>query len=197
MPYLWETGVYGILNISNGHMYIGSTSSRFGFRHRFRRHTVGLRNGNHHSRFLQRAWDKYGQDSFEFTILERCAPARCLIAEQMWLDLFRTYQADQGYNLAKIAGNCLGVTHSEETRLKISAASKGKKKSLRMRIALSRSLKGRKYTPETIQKMRDAARVREAKRSPEQRIARMEKMNEANRLARRKRYQEAIAAILD
>ena len=59
-------GVYMIKNKVNGKFYIGSSVD---IAYRWARHKRQLRNGNHHSIHLQRAWDKYGEASFDFSIL--------------------------------------------------------------------------------------------------------------------------------
>lgn len=61
--------VYKILNLKNNKFYIGSTKN---FKKRCREHTTQLK-GNYHCNIkLQRAWNKYGEESFEFIILEKC-----------------------------------------------------------------------------------------------------------------------------
>ena len=55
--------IYKIVNKENGKFYIGSTIEP---QRRKKRHFDDLRNKRHHCLFLQRAYDKYGVDSFEF-----------------------------------------------------------------------------------------------------------------------------------
>ena len=59
--------IYKIVNKINSHFYIGSTIN---IKKRIASHKRGLRNGNHHCIFLQRAYNLYGEDSFEFVIRE-------------------------------------------------------------------------------------------------------------------------------
>jgi hypothetical protein len=61
-----NTGIYCIFNKITKKRYIGSASGKHGFRARWRNHKWRLRNGKHHSLYLQNAWNKYGEDSFEF-----------------------------------------------------------------------------------------------------------------------------------
>ena len=63
-------GVYMIKNKINGKFYIGSSVD---ITYRWARHKRQLRNGNHHSIHLQRAWDKYGEENFEFKVIEECS----------------------------------------------------------------------------------------------------------------------------
>lgn len=53
--------IYTISNSVNGRKYIGQTFDLGG---RWNRHLLSLRNKNHHNIFLQRAWNKYGEDAF-------------------------------------------------------------------------------------------------------------------------------------
>lgn len=59
--------LYEIRNILNDKRYIGRTGN---VNKRWYRHKNELRKGNHHSLYLQRSWDKYGEDNFEFNILD-------------------------------------------------------------------------------------------------------------------------------
>lgn len=55
--------VYSIKNIVTGDAYVGSTTN---WRHRKAGHLHLLRKNKHHSVWLQRAWNKYGSESFMF-----------------------------------------------------------------------------------------------------------------------------------
>lgn len=68
--YKHECGIYCIRNIINDNVYIGQTTE--GFYERWIRHSNMLKNGKHFNAHLQRAYDKYGSDNFEMTILEIC-----------------------------------------------------------------------------------------------------------------------------
>lgn len=118
-----NTGVYAIINLTNGNFYIGSAActSRYpsmsGFRYRWRIHRHHLRKGTHHCAYLQNAWKKYGENSFEFKILEIVEPENCINLEQIYLDC-----ADKNllYNSQFTADSMLGCKHTEEAKLKIS-----------------------------------------------------------------------------
>ena len=60
-------GVYKILNRKNGKFYIGSSVD---IEKRFNSHRKKLIAGTHNNKHLQNAWNKYGEDSFEFFVLE-------------------------------------------------------------------------------------------------------------------------------
>ena len=60
--------IYKIVNKINGKFYIGSTIN---FDKRKERHLYELNNNKHHNIFLQRAFEKYGVDTFEFYVREK------------------------------------------------------------------------------------------------------------------------------
>lgn len=96
------SGVYMILNLMDGSRYVGSSKQRLGLR--WSQHKCCLRHGQHGNPLLQQAWDRYGEESFRFVVLE-CPPEADRIArEQVWFDLFRTQQIPL-YNIAPNAAN--------------------------------------------------------------------------------------------
>lgn len=115
-------GVYGIRNQINQKCYIGSASGKSGFQQRWWNHRHLLRHNRHHSLYLQRAWNKYGEEAFVFEILLICDPENCLMYEQIALD---HYQPE--YNICKIAGSPLGRQVSSATRQKLSESQSGSK----------------------------------------------------------------------
>lgn len=79
----------------------------------------------HESQPMQRACDKYGLPAFSFSMIEYVdLRERLLEREQCWIDFFKPR-----YNTAKFAGHpTLGLKHSDETKAKMSASRKGKKR---------------------------------------------------------------------
>ncbi len=76
-------GVYAILHIPSGRMYLGGSSDMTS---RFTRHRFFLRRRKHKCVGLQRLWDITEESEFEFKILERCRPQDVRVAEQRWHD---------------------------------------------------------------------------------------------------------------
>jgi len=126
-----KTGVYQIRNVRNNKLYIGSAAGAQGFQGRWGKHLRGLRKNYHHSPVLQNAWNKHGEESFTFEVLEECVPEKCVEREQHYLDsiLFASCNDDRfsrlGYNLNRAANSRLGSKCSEETRAKMSASHLG------------------------------------------------------------------------
>ncbi len=111
--------VYEIRNIINNKRYVGSTVSP---QERWKLHIKRLKNNKHHSFLLQRAFNKYGIDAFEFNILECVIDSSDnLKIEQRYLDL------RPEYNCAFKAGAPrLGVKSTPEHCANMSKALKGR-----------------------------------------------------------------------
>lgn len=119
---LVKTGIYTIVNHQREKIYIGSASyinpksSLSGFWGRWRGHLWHLRNNKHCNTHLQRAWNKYGSNVFEFKIVEFVSPEFCIEREQFYLD---NSDKDSLYNICSQAGNTLGMKHTEEALVKM------------------------------------------------------------------------------
>lgn len=129
-------GIYMIKCVANGDRYIGSAKSILS---RKSDHLCNLRTGKHHSKHLQNVYNKYGEASLEFLILEIVDdPARLLEREQYWIDTLKP----EMNKAAKAESGFLGLRHSKETRLK-----------------LSRIQKQRMKSPSLIERLRSAAKT--------------------------------------
>lgn len=116
----YDTGAYGIFNTVNGKVYVGG--AYLAFRKRERNHFSDLRKGTHFNSYLQSAWNKHGENCFEFRILERCQSNEVQAVEQRWMDELKAADRRFGYNLYPTAGSPLGCKHSEEARTRIAEA---------------------------------------------------------------------------
>lgn len=107
------SGVYEIKNTITNKIYIGSSKD---VRERWNEHKRELDKNNHHSIHLQRAWNKYGEESFVFNLIEECNEDDTLAREQLYLDLLKPYDKNKGYNISKDASAPMkGRKHSKET----------------------------------------------------------------------------------
>lgn len=114
----WDrTGVYKIVNLVNGKPYVGSTATSF--RGRAYEHRKLLRKGRHPNIHLQRAWNKYGEEAFEFRVVQFCPPEDCLKNEQRWIDRLDAFKS--GYNRSPTAGSTYGLKWSEQARANLRA----------------------------------------------------------------------------
>lgn len=108
-----KSGIYGIINIINNKIYIGSTKN---FYKRKSQHFSTLKFNKHSNRYLQSAYNKYGKDSFKFIILERNISIEKLIERELyWINLKESLDRNKGYNLSIPDINTLH-THSQETK---------------------------------------------------------------------------------
>lgn len=113
--------VYWIQNRMTGKTYVGSALN---FGHRKKQHIRDLNRGNHHSIPLQRAWDKYGEEAFEWKVLEYVEDEDKLIErEQHYLDLLKPFGGN-GYNVCKIAGSVRGLKMGREHKEKLRVLAK-------------------------------------------------------------------------
>lgn len=113
-----QCGIYTIVCGPTGASYIGSSVN---IRNRWKWHLWALRNGKHHSTYLQRSWDKHGKEAFEMRVLETCSREELRKQEQFYLDAFRPV-----FNSCLIAGSCSEKPLTEQHRQRISQSKKGK-----------------------------------------------------------------------
>lgn len=137
--------IYAIKNKLNHKMYIGMTNN---YKKRTEHHLYELRHNKHHSKKLQRAYNKYGEDNFEFCVLLEVNKMEGLeLKEKEFIKKYDTYK--NGYNCSeggeklpnyvipettrqaviernKRTKPMLGKHLSKETKEKISKANKGK-----------------------------------------------------------------------
>lgn len=112
LPEDLNTGIYEIRNIKNGRRYVGSAVN---VSKRWREHLRQLETGKHHSRFMQRCWNKNGGENFIFRVLKACEVGDLIAEEQEAIDAIKPE-----YNSVPTAGSQLGYRHTEETRKKMS-----------------------------------------------------------------------------
>lgn len=146
--------IYVIKNKANGKCYVGSAAS---VSKRWNSHRYMLRKGIHHSPALQRAWVKYSQDGFEFTILEQLTETcQVIVREQHWIDELHASHPQRGYNVAPAAGTRAGVPQPESVKVSSKALHLGVAKSAEHRRKISEATKGRPKSEAHRQKIREA-----------------------------------------
>lgn len=174
-------GVYCIRHQLSGRVYVGSSTN---IRKRWLAHIRDLNRGVSRCPKLQRSWTKYGQEAFSFSVLESVLFLEDLLGrEQHWIDQLHAACPRRGLNAASIAGSQLGLKRSAESRARMSAAAlarsseshqspnrrgkrpwnKGQRLSAEYRAKISAAQKGKKrrpHSPETIEKLRIAAKRR-------------------------------------
>lgn len=104
-----KCGIYRIINKANKRFYVGSSVD---IGARWRRHRYDLNNGVHHNIYLQRAWNKYGEESFEFCIFCECSEDEIRELESINLDAY--FGSQDCYNLSPCASGGDLITHHPE-----------------------------------------------------------------------------------
>lgn len=114
-------GIYCFLNKENNKRYIGGTTNLY---NRTNQHIKGLRANRHENEYLQNAFNKYGEESFEFKVLEEYMNNKdldfknfLLFREQIYLDRFTTKGVD--YNMRPCAWDATGTSLSSKGRERI------------------------------------------------------------------------------
>lgn len=130
--------IYSILNKANGKIYVGQTNRPASIRRT--EHFSELRTQKHDNPYLQRSWNKYGEDSFEFNVLEHCPDEKLGENEDWWISYFDSMNRDKGYNLQ--SGGVVGYTRSEEFGKMISDRLKGVPRSEETKLKISKSNSG-------------------------------------------------------
>lgn len=171
--------IYKITCTANQKFYIGSTINKT---QRWARHRRQLRDGTHPNKNMLASWQKHGEDTFIYEIVEIVEDAITLLgAEQKHLNKHAGKEYCFNWALhadAPMRGKSgadtpnFGKTFSTETRAKISASSSGEKhrnwgkklsEETKAKIRVSNLLyphKGRKHTPEAIAKIAAASKGR-------------------------------------
>lgn len=117
-----QSGIYAIKNRINNKMYVGKSVN---IKKRKSYHFWLLRTNNHFNPKLQSAFNKYGEENFEFVILEKCNKDELDDKEIKYINRYNTI--NDGYNICEGGEGSLGRTLSEETKQKISNANTGRK----------------------------------------------------------------------
>ena len=99
-------------------IYIGSTKD---IHLRWWVHLNELRKDIHINKKLQHHYNKYGEEDLVFSVITGCDINDLLALEQFYLDAFNPW-----FNICKIAGNTAGRPMSDEAKIKIGQAHKGK-----------------------------------------------------------------------
>ena len=115
-------GIYCIENIINHKKYIGQSQNVF---RRMYNHKNLLRNNKHHNAYLQNSWNKYGEKSFIFYLIEVCDMSNIDDLERYYISKFNTTDSSKGYNLE--SGGNIGKKHSLKTIEKLLEIHKNEK----------------------------------------------------------------------
>lgn len=156
-----EIGIYRITNLVNGMSYIGKTGYSFG--DRWDCHRALLNSGKHDNANLQKEWNKYGSESFEFAALEIVLDKSLL--NELEIKYIREYkERELSYNIADGGDDpyWTGKHLTDEVKRKIGEKNRvnmtGKKLSDETKKKMSESQTARKWTDEEKQRCREKSR---------------------------------------
>lgn len=103
--------IYSWTNIENNKIYIGQTQNLY-----YRMKQYERLEGK---RYIMTALRKYGVDKFELNIIEEIPISNLDEREQYWIDFYKSYLKDFGYNICRFANTTRGFHHSEETKARL------------------------------------------------------------------------------
>lgn len=136
--------IYQIVNKIDGKFYLGSAKN---LTRRKARHLKLLRRGQHHSRYLQNAWNKYGEENFEFVVLQKVEPEKVYEFENQLIQSLKP-----AYNMMMCVFSHIGIKRSKETCKKISEALTGKSLSEEHKEKVRQANLGKKQSKTTVEK---------------------------------------------
>ena len=91
------TGIYKIENKINNKKYIGQSKN---IHRRWKQHKHYLNKNQHENQYLQSAWNKYGENSFNFEIICKCNEVELNQWEEYYINKYDTFSdRNKGYNL--------------------------------------------------------------------------------------------------
>ena len=126
-----STGIYKILNKLTNECYIGQAIN---IELRLGKHLSSLRNNNHiyytskNKTILQNTWNKYSEENFKFEIIEECSEEMLNEREIYWINYYNCNRnkSGKGYNLNDGGYGNRGYRYTEQDKIKVSNANKGR-----------------------------------------------------------------------
>jgi group I intron endonuclease len=131
-----QTGVYCLLNLINGNIYIGS-SVNIANRMKNYSNTAYLKQKKNKSMPIIQALLKYGKENFAVLIVEHVSPKKLTIRETFYILELLPY-----YNVLKQGYSSLGYKHTEDTKHMLSELAKNRKHSDKTKALISKALIG-------------------------------------------------------
>lgn len=142
-----KSGIYAIVRKGTTQAYVGQSVN---VNRRWMGHKRALARGEHHCAYLQRAWNKYGADSFEFVHLVCCSRSSLNEYEAACFKQFELYNSHKTAGTGHHIGHGLSYVMTVAHKQKISAANVGR---------------GRPHTADTKQKLSQKAILRRGART--------------------------------
>lgn len=183
--------VYLITCSATGKEYVGLT--KVGATKRFKAHVYNAKRG--HGGALYAAMRKHGTDAFSVSVLADGLTVDQAQEREIRLIAERGCRAPHGYNIA-LGGEqgLLGVTLSDDTRARMSAAHSLRQQNPELRARTSAALRGRQVSDETREKLRAANTGRKLNEETKAKVraANLGKKQSAETVAKRSRALKGI-----
>lgn len=155
------SGIYKITNIINNKIYVGQSIDIYD---RWKQHINKLKNNKHVNKYLQRSFNKYGENNFNFEVIEECNSDLLNEKEQYHMDLL-----NPKFNILKTTLSIIGTKRKKEKRreflktrkkFKLSFEHREKMSLKRIKILSNKEIeppmKGKIHSQETKDKIRNA-----------------------------------------
>lgn len=161
------SGIYKITNCINNKVYIGKSIDILNRRWPY--HKNLLNNGTHINQHLQNAWNKYGEENFDFSIILECDKEELDKYEIYYIAVYKSYLPEYGYNKtyggdgsipteetrAKMSASHMGILGTPESRAKQSSKLRGENNPMYGRKKELSPVYGKPKSDKTIQKLKD------------------------------------------
>ena len=162
--------IYKTTNLINGKIYVGQHKAET-----FDKYYKGS------GQMITRAFKKYGKSNFTCEVLATAETKEELnILETYWITKLSTMDNSVGYNLTEGGEGTVGYVHTDEAKLKMSIAKKGKSLSPEHCKAIGRASLGHTLSDEAKAKLRAASLGRKASEETKQKLRDAHKRNPRN-----------------
>ncbi len=125
-------GIYRIICLNNQKVYVGKSID---LHYRWLKHLSDLRLNKHHSKYMQHSFNKYGKDSFIFTVLIEDQQLTCddlMLLEKEVIKIYDSF--NNGFNETSGGEGVSQRKFSLETRQKLSENMTGNKNPMYGRV---------------------------------------------------------------
>ena len=109
-------GIYRIFNIINNKTYVGSSINLESIKYK---HFWMLLRNSHDNNYLQKSFNKYGEESFLFEILEECDYSELINKENFYINKYKSNDLTLGYNLS-LVNEFRRNTYNDEVKVSLS-----------------------------------------------------------------------------
>lgn len=146
--------VYVIENKINGKLYVGKANN---VERRWGKHRAAVREGA--DGLLYRAMRKYGIENFQIRIVDESEDEKLTlnVLEPKWIQKLKD-DGHELYNLTEGGDGIPGLTHSDETRRKMSESQRGKKLTEDAKQKIREANLGKSHSDETRKKLSEINR---------------------------------------